>query len=141
MALHVKELQVGDSRELVLVEDLTRTQIVQYAGASGDYNPLHTDEVFAREVAGYPSVFAHGMLTMGMTGRIFTDWVGDGRLLKYGVRFVKQVWPGDKLTAKAEVTAIREEADGTPVADFAVTTTNQDGVAVLTGTATARLDG
>ena len=51
-----------------LVDDLTRTQIVQYAGASGDYNPLHTDEKFATEVAGYPRVFAHGMLTMGMTG-------------------------------------------------------------------------
>lgn len=140
MALHVKELRVGDRREQVLVDDLTRTQIVQYAGASGDYNPLHSDDVFAREVAGYPGVFAHGMLTMGMTGRILTDWAGDGRLLRYGVRFVKQVWPGDTLTATAEVTAVREEPDGTPVADFAVATTNQDGAQVLTGTATARLD-
>ena len=57
-------------------DDLTRTQIVQYAGASGDYNPLHTDEASRREVAGYPSVFAHGMLTMGMTGRVLTDWFG-----------------------------------------------------------------
>src|SRR4029078_2385525 len=113
--------------------------IVQYAGASGDYNPLHTDELFAREVAGYPGVLAHGMLTMGMTGRVLTDWVGDGRLLRYGVRFVKQVWPGDRLTATAEVTAVRDE-DGTPVADLTVTTINQDGVEVLTGTATARLD-
>jgi acyl dehydratase len=140
VALHAKELSVGDRRELVLVDDLTRTQIVQYAGASGDYNPLHTDEVFAREVAGYPSVFAHGMLTMGMTGRVLTDWVGDGRLLRYGVRFVKQVWPGDTLTATAEVTAIGEQPDGTPVADFAVSCTNQNGAEVLAGTATARLD-
>lgn len=139
MALPAALVKVGDRRELVLTEDLTRTQIVQYAGASGDYNPLHTDELFAREVAGYPGVFAHGMLTMGMTGRVLTDWVGDGRLLRYGVRFVKQVWPGDRLTATAEVTAVRDE-DGTPVADLTVTTTNQDGVEVLTGTATARLD-
>ena len=94
---------------------------------------------FAKEVAGYPSVFAHGMLSMGMTGKVLTDWVGDGRLLSYGVRFVKQVWPGDRLTATAEITAIDDGGDG-PVAQFAVTTKNDDGVVVLTGTASARLD-
>jgi acyl dehydratase len=139
MPLQVAATQVGDHREMSLVEDLTRTQIVQYAGASGDFNPLHTDEVYATQVAGYPTVFAHGMLTMGMTARVLTDWVGDGRLLRYGVRFIKQVWPGDALTARAEVTALRE-IDGQPVADFDVTTRNQAGDAVLTGTATARLD-
>lgn len=139
MALRAGEVKVGDTRELVLVEDLTRTQLVQYAGASGDYNPLHSDDVFAREVAGYPGVFAHGMLTMGMTGRVLTDWVGDGRLLSYGARFVKQVWPGDRLEARAEITGIRDQ-DGTPVVDLSVTTTNQDGAVVLTGTATASID-
>src|ERR1700694_6059585 len=124
MTLSAAALSVGQQFSSVIVDDLTRTQIVQYAGASGDYNPLHTDEVFAKEVAGYPTVFAHGMLTMGMTGRVLTDWVGDGRLLRYGVRFVKQVWPGDTLTARAEVAAIREE-DGVPVADLAVSTRNQ----------------
>jgi acyl dehydratase len=139
MALSMTELNVGDHRDLVLVDDLTRTQIVQYAGASGDYNPLHTDEVFATQIAGYPGVFAHGMLTMGMTGRILTDWVGDGRLLRFGVRFVNQVWPGDTLTARAEVTALREQ-DGQPVVDIAIVTRNQDGTEVLTGTACARID-
>ena len=139
MALRSSELAVGDHRELVLVDDLSRTQIVQYAGASGDYNPLHSDEMFATKVAGYPGVFAHGMLTMGMTARVLTDWVGDGRLLRYGVRFVKQVWPGDTLTARAEVVAIRSD-DGQPVADFAVVTRNQNGDETLTGTASARLD-
>ena len=139
MSIKASDVQVGDHRELVLVDNLTRTQIVQYAGASGDFNPLHSDEIFAREVAGYPGVFAHGMLTMGMTGRILTDWVGDGRLLSYGVRFVKQVWPGDTLTARAEVTAIRDD-DGGPVADFSVVTTNQDGGEVLRGSGSARLD-
>ena len=66
-------VNAGDRFEQVLVQDLKRTTIVQYAGASGDYNPLHSDERFAKEVAGYPSVFAHGMLTMGMTGRLLTD--------------------------------------------------------------------
>lgn len=138
MALRASDVSVGDAREMVVVDGLTRTQVVQYAGASGDFNPLHTDEVYAREVAGYPGVFAHGMLTMGMTGRILTDWVGDGRLLRYGVRFVRQVWPGDTLTARAEVTAI--QAGNDPVAEFSVVTTNQDGQQVLVGTGAARLD-
>ena len=76
MALKRSEISVGQSYEEVLVEDLKRTQLVMYSGASGDYNPLHTDEVYTREAAGYPSVFAHGMLTMGMTGRVVTNFVG-----------------------------------------------------------------
>jgi acyl dehydratase len=139
MVLRASAVTVGDHQEMTVVDGLTRTQIVQYAGASGDFNPLHTDEVFATQVAGYPTVFAHGMLTMGMSGRVLTDWVGDGRLLRYGVRFVKQVWPGDSLTARAEITAVRE-VDGGPVADFDLVTRNQAGETVLTGSATARLD-
>jgi len=139
VGVSAKDLSVGDSREMVLVDDLSRTQIVQYAGASGDYNPLHTDEKFATEAAGYPGVFAHGMLTMGMTGRLLTDWMGDGRLTKYGVRFSKQVWPGDTLTATAVVEAIREE-NGEWFADLSVETVNQDGDPVVRGSATARLD-
>lgn len=139
MALKASELSVGDTRTATLVEDLKRTQLVQYAGSSGDYNPLHTDDYFTREVAGYPGVFAHGMLTMGMTGKLLTDWVGDGRLTNYGVRFVNQVWPGDTLTGTAEVTALREEG-GEHFIDIAVTTTNQDGAPVVTGTASARVD-
>ena len=95
MALRASNLRVGDSHEEVIVDDLTRTQLVMYAGASGDYNPLHTDEIYTREVAGYPTVFAHGMLTMGLTGKMLTNYVGDGRLKKFGVRFTNQVWPGD----------------------------------------------
>ncbi|NMH99418.1 MaoC/PaaZ C-terminal domain-containing protein [Pseudonocardia acidicola] len=129
---------VGDSRETVVVENLSRTRIVQYAGASGDYNPLHTDEPFARDVAGYPGVFAHGMLTMGLTGRALTDWVGEDRLLDFGVRFTAQVWPGDTLTTTITVDAISEGAE--PTATLSVVTTNQDGVTVVSGTATTRLD-
>ena len=76
MALKASEIKQGQTFEQTLVEDLKRTQIVQYAGASGDYNPLHSDEIFTTKVAGYPSVFAHGMLTMGMTGKMVTDIVG-----------------------------------------------------------------
>jgi acyl dehydratase len=136
MALRRSELEVGSVHEQVVVENLTRTQIVQYAGASGDYNPLHTDEVFATKVAGYPSVFAHGMLTMGLTGRMLTDYVGDGRLVRFGGRFRAQVWPGDDLTAKAEITEITGENQ----VELVITTVNQDGAEVFTGTATARID-
>ena len=139
MALKASELEVGQTHTEVLVEDLKRTQIVQYAGASGDYNPVHTDEVFATKVAGYPTVFAHGMLTMGLTGKMLTNWVGDGRLTKYGVRFVSQVWPGDTLTSRATIQAIREEK-GERLLDLEVTTENQDGRAVVQGSATARID-
>ena len=135
MALKAADLNVGDTYSECLVEDLKRTQIVQYAGASGDYNPLHTDEVFTVEVAKYPSVFAHGMLTMGMTGRMLTNYVGDGRLTKYGVRFTSQVWPGDTLNSTATVESVE---DG--LVNLTVETTNQDGVVVLSGYAQARVD-
>jgi acyl dehydratase len=139
MKLSAAELDIGDTRTAVLVEDLKRTQLVQYAGASGDYNPLHHDELYTREVAGYTGVVAHGMRTMGITAKLLTDWVGDGTLTNYGVRFVNQVWPGDTLTGTAEVTAIREE-HGEHFVDLAITTTNQHGAAVVTGTACARVD-
>ena len=139
MALSASGIKVGDTYSEVVVDNLSRTQIVQYAGASGDYNPIHTDEIFATKVAGYPTVFAHGMLTMGLTGKMVTNYVGDGRLTNYGVRFVRQVWPGDTLTAVAEVASIRQEG-GESLVELAITTTNQNGEAVLTGSATARLD-
>ena len=137
--LKENEINIGDTHTATLVEDLKRTQIVQYAGASGDYNPLHTDEIFTTQIAGYPSVFAHGMLSMGLTGTMLTNYVGDGTLLKYGVRFTNQVWPGDTLTGKATIIEIREE-DGSKVIDLAIETTNQDNVAVITGNATARIE-
>ncbi len=139
MPLKASELSVGDLHEQLVADNLSRTQIVQYAGASGDYNPLHTDEVFTKEIGGYRSVFAHGMLSMGLTGTMLTTWVGDGRLTKFGVRFVSQVWPGDSLTAAATVEGIREEG-GEHFVDLALVTSNQDGQAVVTGEATARVD-
>ena len=139
MALSASKLKVGDVHTARLVDDLKRTQIVQYAGASGDYNPLHTDEIFTTKVAGYPSVFAHGMLTMGMTGKMLTDYVGDARLTKYGVRFTSQVWPGDTLDSTATVKAITER-DGVQLVELEVSTKNQSGVEVLSGYAEARID-
>jgi acyl dehydratase len=139
VTISAADVKVGDSKTAVVVDNLTRTQIVQYAGASGDYNPLHTDEVYVTKVAGYPGVFAHGMLTMGLTARLLTDWVGDGRLLSLGSRFERQVWPGDTLTATATVEAIEASDDG-PVVRLSITTVNQRGERVLSGSASARLD-
>jgi acyl dehydratase len=133
-----EQLEVGQEREMVVVENLTRTQIVQYAGASGDFNPIHHDESFATKAAGYPSVFAHGMLTMGLTGKLVTDWLGDGVVRDFGVRFVSQVWPGDTLTAKGKVVSI-EPQGGESRVEIELVTVNQKGEPVVKGSATASL--
>jgi acyl dehydratase len=138
MTLTAANVTVGETHEQVLVEDLTRTQIVMYAGASGDYNPLHSDEKYAVEAAGYPGVFAHGMLTMGMTGRAVTDLVGPENLRSYGGRFKVQVWPGDSLTARVTVDGVRDEG-GEKLVDLSVVTVNQKGEEVFSGKASAVL--
>jgi acyl dehydratase len=128
----------GDRFEQVLTEDLTRTQIVQYAGVSGDYNPVHTDEVFAVH-AGFPSVFAHGMLTMAMTAQALAGWLGGENLTRYGVRFKKQVWPGDRLVVAAEVEDVRTDESGQRLAELTVTTWNGADEEVLAGYVSARV--
>ena len=138
MTLRRDDLKVGRCHERMIVENLTRTQIVQYAGASGDFNPLHTDEVFAKDVAGYPTVIAHGMLTMGMTAHMITDFVGDGQLLSFGGRFGQIVFPGDSLVARAEVKSVDVVGD-VPIVELIVTTVNSRGEEVFHGYATARI--
>ncbi|GAA2675683.1 MaoC family dehydratase [Streptomyces lunalinharesii] len=83
---------------------VTRATLVQYAGASGDFNPIHWNEKFAKEV-GLPDVIAHGMFTMAVAVRVVTDWVGDpGAVAEYGVRFTKPVVvPNDEDGALIEV--------------------------------------
>jgi acyl dehydratase len=129
-----RELVAGQTFETVVAADLKRTQIVQYAGASGDYNPLHTDEIYATKIAGYPSVFAHGMLTMGLTGQAVAGLVGAENLLRFGVRFTAQVWPGDTLTVRCSVVHA-----GAQDAEFSVSTVNAEGTEVMAGYAHARL--
>ncbi len=114
---------------------LTRTDLVRYAGASGDYNPMHHDEVKA-QAAGMPSVFGHGMLSMAILGRAITDWLGAGSVRAYRVRFVKQTWPEDTLTTHVAITDVRDE-DGTTVVDLDCRLVNGDDEPVVTGTATA----
>ncbi len=128
-------LKVGDTHEAVVIEDVNRSHIVKYAGASGDFNPLHHDDTFANK-AGYPTVFAHGMLSMGLTGKMLTDWLGATNLKKYGVRFTRQVFPGDTLTARGEVTAVTEDG-GQKLATIRVVTVNQKGESVVEGEAVA----
>jgi acyl dehydratase len=116
---------------------LTRTDLVVYAGASGDFNPMHTDEVAAKE-AGLPSVFGHGMFTAGLLGKALTDYVGIGNLKTYKVRFTKQTWPGETLTTKITVAAKRDEG-GEHLVDLECQVVNQDGESKLQGEATASL--
>jgi acyl dehydratase len=74
-----------------LILPIHRVDLVRYAGASGDFNPIHWNPVFAAAV-GLPDVIAHGMLTMAMACRVVTQWVGDpGAVIDYGVRFSKPV--------------------------------------------------
>lgn len=132
------DLKVGDTHEAVVNEKVSRTHIVKYAGAGGDFNPLHHDDTVAQSLAGYPSVFAHGMYSMGLTGRMLTDWLGPTALKKFGVRFTKQVWPGDTLTARGEVTDVTEQ-DGQRLATIRVVTVNQNGESVVEGEAVAAI--
>jgi len=101
--LYFEEVREGDEAPPVVVSNITRTQIVKYAGASGDFNPIHHDELYAIR-AGNDRVFAMGMMTAGFLGRMITDWVGDGILRKYRVRFATRIWPGDTVTCKGKIT-------------------------------------
>ena len=133
-------LNPGSEYAAVVVENLSRAQIVQYAGVSGDCSPQHVDEEYARRVGGYPTVFAHGMLTMAAAGRLVTDLVGDGKTVTFGMRFLGQVWPGDCLTARARVE--EPESDGpAELVRLTLTVVNQHGQPVASGYATALVDG
>jgi acyl dehydratase len=132
-----EDLSVGDEAPPLVVEDLSRTHFVRYAGASGDFNPMHHDDTIATSV-GNPSVFGHGMLTAGLMARVLKDWFGPDALRRYQVRFSKQVWPGETLTCTARVTGLRDaDESGIGLVDVECQVVNQDGEAKLTGTATA----
>jgi acyl dehydratase len=117
---------------------LGRTDFVRYAGASGDFNPMHHDEVRAL-AAGVPSVFGHGMLSAGVLAGAVTTWVGVGTLTRFAVRFTKQSWPDVPLTALVAVTATRPAPDGGGSVDLLCHLVGPDGEVVVQGEATARL--
>src|SRR5271156_3485406 len=122
--LSYEDVQVGDEAP-VISHTLTRTDLVKYAGASGDFNPMHHDEVAAQQ-AGQPSVFGHGMFSMGLLGTALTNYVGVGNLTSYVVRFVRQTWPGEALSTKIAVTGIYDE-DGRHFVELECSLANQDG--------------
>jgi acyl dehydratase len=131
MKLNFDEISEGDEAPVVSHE-LGRTDLVKYAGASGDFNPMHTDEV-AAQAAGLPSVFGHGMFSMGLLGRAVTDWAGAGNVKVYGVRFTKQTWPGETLSTKIVVSGKEVSEEGRIiVAD--VSLLNQEGEVKVSGT-------
>jgi acyl dehydratase len=132
--LKLDDVQVGDEAP-VKTHTLTRTDLVMYAGASGDFNPMHTDEVTAK-ASGLPSVFGHGMFSMGLLGTALTDYVGVGNLKSYKVRFTKQTWPDEELSTKIVVTATRE-VDGEKLVDLECSLANGDGEVKVAGEAVA----
>ncbi len=130
--LRYDDISEGDEAP-ALSRELGRSDLVAYAGASGDMNPMHTDEVAAK-AAGLPSVFGHGMFSMGLLGRALTDWAGVGNLKEYRARFTKQTWPGETLTTRIVVTGKAQTEEGKRVS-VDVTLANQDGEVKLAGSA------
>ena len=131
----IDEVDVGDAGPTVVVEDLERKHFVKYAGASGDFNPIHYDEPYAR-AAGNESVFGQGMFTAGVTSRVVADWFDLASVTSFDVRFRSCVFPGETIVATGAV-ADRRPADGAVEVDLEAATRN--GTTLLTGSATARL--
>jgi len=116
---------------------VTRTHIVKYAGAAGDFYPIHHDEEYAKS-AGLPSILAMGLMHGGMLARIVTDWAGDETVKRYKLRFTAMVWPNDTLTFKGHVVRKYQE-DGENLVDCLLSVLNQNGKPVIEGEATVSL--
>ena len=123
-------IRVGEERTEVVIDKVDRAMFVRYAGASGDFNPIHWNEEFAKS-AGYETVFAQGMFTAGVLATFVTDWVGEENVRRFRTRFVGQVWPGEQIVATGRVTSI----DGS-TAEIELTVTNADGEKKIDGDAT-----
>ena len=137
--LYFEEIREGDDAPPVVVANITRTHIVRYAGASGDFNPIHHDELYAIR-AGNDRLFAMGMMTAGFLSHMITDWVGDGKLRRYKIRFGRQVWPGDTVTCKGKITR-KYTAGGKNYLEADILAENQRAEKVITGTIVAEVPG
>ena len=136
--VHFEDVQEGDEiTDWPTVDNISRTHFVRYAGASGDFNPMHHDDSVATKV-GYPSVFGHGMFTAGVLSHYVTDWVGTGNLRKYAVRFKGQLYPGRNLTITAKVTRKYKEGNENRI-DADLNVVDDQGTVLVTGNATAAL--
>jgi acyl dehydratase len=133
MASKVKydSVEVGDSLPSITIDNVSRPDFVRYAGASGDFVPLHYDQTFV-EGSGIPTVFAQGMWTAGCLGRCLTDYAGPGNVRRYRVRFARQVWPGDTLTCRGKVTK-KIEKDGEKLIEGDLEVINQKGEPTVKG--------
>jgi acyl dehydratase len=135
--LYYEAVRLGDELPALSKGPIDRVQLARYAGASGDFNPVHVDEAYARSL-GMPSVYAPGMLVMGMVGQLVADWSRGAQLRRFGVRFSKIVWPGDLVVAKGRVME-RWGDNGRYFADVEVWAENQKGELLLRGSALIQL--
>jgi acyl dehydratase len=136
--LYFEAVKVGDELPPLVKPPVDRSQIARFAGATGDYGPLHVDEPFARN-AGFPSVLVPGMLTTGFLAELASDWLRGARIRRFSARFVKIVWPGDVVTVRGRVVDRRFEPGGKYAADIEVWGENQRGELVVRGAVTAQL--
>jgi acyl dehydratase len=128
-------VKVGDERSFE-VADINRTHFVRYAGAGGDFNPIHHDQTFA-ENAALPTVFGMGMFTAGVLSRIPAEWFGPTSVKRYAIRFTSRIWPEDTVTCSGKVVRVYEQ-DGTKHVDLDVTASNQKGEPLIRAEATVR---
>ncbi|RTR28775.1 dehydratase [Robertmurraya yapensis] len=123
------ELQVGAKLDEIVLSPVSRLDLIKYAGASGDYNPIHTIDDEAKKL-GLPGVIAHGMWTMGNLAKLFTSYYEEGFLQDYSIRFKDMVFLDDVITLKAELTEKEENK-----VKFSVAAINKRGKEVLKGSA------
>ncbi|HZI11098.1 MAG TPA: MaoC family dehydratase [Myxococcus sp.] len=135
--LYFESIRVGDELPALAKAPIDRVQLSRYAGASGDFNPVHVDELYAKSV-GMPSVYAPGMLVMGMLGQLISDWARGGQMRRYNVRFIKMVWPGDTVVCKGRVSD-RHGTGGRYFVDIDLWAENQRGELVMKGGAQIQL--
>jgi len=135
--VYFDDVKVGDELPPLVKGPIQQIQLTRYAGASGDFNPIHQDDEFAK-AAGMGGVFAHGMLSMGFVGQLVTDWAGAGQVRKLGVRFAGLVRLKDTVTCRGRVLA-KSSKDDVNLVDLEVWAENDKGDKVVTGKATVAL--